>query len=412
MQRPRPAESGENQALVQPPGPSETHRALLRRSAPVILFSAVSYWENNLANFPRVSSSASSRRRLFWQLQSGGWLLLVPIATAFASIAFNDWGNIILIGVVRQIFSFFLALGLWRFYRRWPVESFKLGAHVLQIILICLLAAALDATLIETTRRIFRLPATLSPAERGAVPVRFLIYCAWSALYFLIRRELDARDQSLRLAQAEVATREAELATLRAQINPHFLYNALTSILAECDDNPRAVRAITSSLATYLRSSLLQRSHHASLGAEVDAIGAYLRVEQARFEDRLVVTFAIDEAARAAVVPTAVLLPLVENAVKYGLRTSPSPLRITLSATLLDGRVSILVENSGHWLEPSPQATDSTQIGLANLRRRLALLYRADATLAIEHDAGRVRVTVDLPAGETAKHHDLHALQS
>lgn len=336
----------------------------------------------------------------------------MPISLLFASIAFNDWGNIVLVGLIRQVFSFFLALGLWRFYRRWPGESFKLRAHVIQIILVCLLAAMLDAALIEAARLVFHLPAALSLAERGALPVRFLIYCAWSALYFLIRRELDVRDQSLRLAQAEVATREAELATLRAQINPHFLYNALTSILAECDDNPRAVRAITGSLATYLRSSLLQRSHYASLGEEVDAIAAYLRVEQARFEERLVVTCAIDGAARAAVVPTAVLLPLVENAVKYGLRTSSSPLRITLGATLRDGRVLITVENSGHWLEPRPQATDSTQIGLANLRRRLALLHRDDATVSVEHDAKRVRVTVNFPVGKTSDLHPLHALES
>ncbi len=333
-------------------------------------------------------------------------MLLLPISIGFASIAFNDWGNILLVGVVRQVFSFFLALGLWRFYRRWPAESFKLAPHVLPIGLACLAAAALDGALVEIIRRIFQLPAALSLAERGAIPVRFLLYCAWTSLYFLIRQELESRDHGLRLAQAEAATREAELAALRAQINPHFLYNALTSILAECDENPQAVRAITGSLAAYLRSSLLQRSHYASLTDEIDAIAGYLRVEQSRFEERLVHTFAIDDAARALVVPTAVLLPLVENAVKYGMRTSAPLLQLSIGATLHDGRLSLTVENSGHWIEPRPNPTDSTQIGLANLRRRLALLYRDDATLAVDHDAQHVRITVTLPAVENAPSSD------
>ena len=348
-------------------------------------------------NFP-----AGSRRRLFWQLQIGSWLLVVPISTAFASIAFDDLGSIVLAGFGRQVLSFALTLLLWRLYRRWPVATFKLLPHLPTIAIACLAATAADAGMIELVRRLADLPAAPALAERGALPVRFTLYLAWTALYFLLRQELESRERELRLAQAETAAREAELATLRAQVNPHFLYNALTSILAECDENPRAVRAITSSLAAYLRSSLLQRHHHAQFGEEVDAISGYLRVEQARFEERLIHTLKIDDAARHALVPTAVLLPLVENAVKYGMRTSPPPLRIDIAATLREDRLTIVVENTGRWIEPRPTPSDSTQIGLANLRRRLALLHQDQATLAIDHDAKRVRVTVDLPVAQNA----------
>lgn len=324
-------------------------------------------------------------------------MLLVPIATAFASFAFHDWRNIVLAGIARQFFSFVLTLLLWRLYRRWPVATFKLLPHLPAIVLACAVATVLDAGFIELVRRLADLASGPALAERGALPVRFTLYLGWSAMYFLIRQELETRDRELRFAQAETATREAELATLRAQVNPHFLYNALTSILAECDENPRAVRAITSSLAAYLRSSLLQRQHQARLAEEIDAITGYLRVEQARFDERLVHTLTIDPAARDALVPAAVLLPLVENAVKYGMRTSPAPLRVAIAAVVRDDRLSIVVENTGHWIEPRPTPSDSTQIGLANLRRRLALLHEDRATLAIEHDSQRVRVTVDLP---------------
>jgi hypothetical protein len=349
-------------------------------------------------NFVAVVPDARSHRRLFWQLQIGGWLLMVTIATGFVSLVFNDWTNIALTGVGRQIFAFFLTLGLWRYYRRWPAETFKLAPHALQIALACLTVTVLEGMLVEAIRRAFDLPSVPLLAQRGALPSRLSLYLAWTSLYFMIRQELAARDRGLRLAHAETAAREAELATLRAQVNPHFLFNALTSILAECDDNNlRSAGAITRSLADYLRASLLQRTHHAPLGEEVDAIAGYLRVEQARFEGRLIHTFAIDDAARAAVVPTTVLLPLVENAVKYGMRTSPPPLRVAIAATLRDGRMTITVENSGRWLDPRPGASDSTQIGLANLRRRLSLLHGDEASLTIDHDAQHVRVTVSLP---------------
>jgi len=344
-----------------------------------------------------VDFAASSRHRLFWQLQIGGWLLLVPISTAFASIAFDDWGSILLAGIGRQVLAFALTLLLWQLYRRWPVATFKLLPHLPVIVIACLVATALDGGSIELIRRLADLPAAPALAERGALPVRLTLYFAWTAMYFLLRQELESRDRELRFAQAETATREAELATLRAQVNPHFLYNALTSILAECDENPRAVHAITSSLAAYLRSSLLQRHHQARLGEEIDAISGYLRVEQARFEERLVHTLEIDDDARDALVPTAVLLPLVENAVKYGMRTSPVPLRIAIAATRRDGCLTLVVENTGHWIEPRPTPSDSTQIGLANLRRRLALLHQDRATLAIRHDSKSVRATVVLP---------------
>lgn len=324
--------------------------------------------------------------------------MFIPLATGFALIAFTDPGTIVLTGVVRQVVSFGLTLLLWRFYRRWPVENFRLMPHVGQIALACVVITALDTVLVELIRTGLGIEPAGALALRGSVPLRLAIYLAWTSLYFLIRQELEARSRGLRLAQAELAAREAELASLRAQVNPHFLFNALNSILAECGNAP-AARAITRSLADYLRAALLQRDHHAPLGDEVDAITAYLRVEQARFEDKLVHSFAIEPAARQVRVPITVLLPLVENAMKYGMRTSPPPLRIAIGAKLEGACLILSVENSGRWFEPPPDANDSTRIGLANLSRRLALLYGDSASLTLNHDADRVRAVVTLPAG-------------
>lgn len=324
----------------------------------------------------------------------------MPLAFGFALVAFNDMANIVITGVVRQVFSCGLTLLLWLFYRRWPAKTFRLAPHVGAILFACAAVTAADALLNEGLRMALDLPAVDPLVQRGAVAIRLSLYLAWTALYFMIRQDLETRDRGLRLAQAELSARETELSMLRAQVNPHFLFNALNSILAECSDNVAGVRAITRSLADYLRASLLQRDHWAPLGEEVDMISAYLTIEQVRFEKKLAYAFSVEPAARDIRVPVAVLLPLVENAVKYGMRTSPPPLRIDIAAALRDRVLILTVENSGRWVDARPGAADSTQIGLANLRRRLSLLHGDAASLTIGNDAGRVRVTVTLPAGE------------
>ncbi len=348
-------------------------------------------------------ASDLSRRRLFWILQIGGWIGLVPLSITLNALLGHPLKIAIAISLCRQFAGFLVTLGLWRTFHHWLKKTRTPSQLVLPA-----LAAVGVATLLESvlSRSLFAaLPAEFSTEpwnflQFASLFGRFLILGFWSALYFLLRQLLDRRDHERQLHRAETAAREAELTTLRAQINPHFLFNALNAILAECDDNPRAVRTITRSLADYLRTSLLHPGHHAPLDAELSAIAGYLGVEQSRFEERLVATLDIEPAARHAVAPTAVLLPLVENAVKYGMRTSPVPLRIAVIARLRDGRLLLRVENSGHWLEPQPDRPDSTQIGLANLRRRLALLHGDDARLTIQHDDRHVCVSVDMPAGD------------
>jgi len=352
---------------------------------------------------PSAGPPQLSRRRLFWILQIGCWAGIVPLAFTLNVLLGTPPQTALATSLCRQAIGFLVTLGLWRAYRHWLAEP----RSPLRLVLPALGFIGL-ATLVDTL--LFRLMAATLPLSIAAGPWnftqfaslfgRFLALSGWSALYFLLRQLLERRDQELQLHRAMTAAREAELATLRAQVNPHFLFNALNSILAECDDNPRAVRTITRALADYLRTSLLHAGHHAPLDAELSAIAGYLGVEQSRFEERLTHTLDIEPAARTALAPTAVLLPLVENAVKYGMRTSPVPLRVAVAARLRNGRLILSVENSGHWLEPSPDRPDSTQIGLANLRRRLALLHGDDARLTIEHDDRHVCVIVDVPAGD------------
>lgn len=326
-------------------------------------------------------------------------------------VAYDDLGTAFQVAVLRQATGFGLTLGLWQLYRRWPAAQFQLAPHVWKILLGCAVVTGIDYLLMGLSRHMLALPPVDDAVLRGAAILRFAVFVAWSVLYFGIRQELESRETELRLAQAEAANREAELQLLRAQMNPHFIFNALNTIIAESEGNAAAIET-THAVADYLRYSLSQRAHLAPLGRELDAMTNYLRVEHTHHgEQRLVWEINATPAARAAYAPTAFVQPLIENALKYGLRTSALPLQLRVSAAVSGKELSVVVENSGEWIVPSPEGEsgDSTGIGLTNLRRRLVLLCGEHARLNVTTPAGMVRIEVRLPLSEPSSVEQLQA---
>lgn len=241
----------------------------------------------------------------------------------------------------------------------------------------------------------------LAAIARGAIVLRLALYVAWSALYFSIRQELESRDSVLRAARTEADQREVESHRLRAQLNPHFLLGSLLTIVQRAESDPSGVRTLVGALADYLRYTLRNGTDFTPLGDELGAMTNYLRAAQINHA-ALGLSWRIDasDAARAALVPAALVQPLVENAIKYGAITSPVPLRVDITAGTEGDTVRLSVENTGTWV-PAP-SWESEQdvavgIGLANLRRRLELLYGDDARVDVSDAAGRVRVEVRLP---------------
>ena len=311
----------------------------------------------------------------------------------------SDWWPLLFATAARQGVGFLLSLGLWRFYRRWPATDFKIQQPLASILAACLTVTLIDFAAVEGLRRLFGQPPLPPLIFHGIWLLRAALYIAWTALYFLIRHQMEARNTAIRLARAEAASREAELLQLRAQMNPHFLFNALSNIIAQADQNPDAVAEATHAVADYLRYSLMHSTHYAPLGAELEAMRNYLRIETAvRGANRISWEIDASPECERAITPTALVQPLIENGIKYGMRTSPTPLRLRVEARVANERLRVAVENTGEWIERDPGVRhDSTGIGLANLRRRLELLYEGDAQLTVSTPPGRIRIEVDLP---------------
>ena len=211
--------------------------------------------------------------------------------------------------------------------------------------------------------------------------------------------QIETADTRLTLARNEAAARTSELRQLRAQVNPHFLFNALNSILAE-KDRPAAVESITQELAEYLRFSLRPSGEYYFLGEELDALQRYMRVEKARFEEKLVYEISASPEARQVRVPVVTVQPLLENAMKYGRRTSALPLHVRITAEVSGGFMRLVVANSGRWVEAEPARTDGG-IGLANLARRLELLYGGRARLDTSSSCGWVQAELTIAMDAT-----------
>ncbi len=337
------------------------------------------------------------RKRLFWKLQTAGWGCASLMAMFFSILEYFPVYETVLLGTFRIGFGFAVTCGLRYPYRRMQPRPGNLWRPAIIVFMISGAAGLADG--IGTAILAQAIGMNLADPSLGqflvtSVFMRWMLFWLWSLLYFGIRYWLDTEQARLRLAQAEAAARSSELQLLRAQVNPHFLFNALNSILAE-SDNPPSVRALTLALSEYLRFSLQQPGDLQPLGVELDAMENYLRVEKVRFEEKLEYRIDADATARQIFSPVALVQPLVDNAIKYGQRSSIRPLTVTVSAVVHGQFLSIAVINSGDWIIPG--TVPSTGTGLANLQRRLQLLYEDEASLTTEKNPGQVRVSVRLP---------------
>jgi LytS/YehU family sensor histidine kinase len=208
-----------------------------------------------------------------------------------------------------------------------------------------------------------------------------------------LRSSREARRNEM---QMKLALSNAELNALEAQLDPHFLFNCLNSIRGMISENSVLAQDMVTRLANILRHNLQRdRRHTVPLAGELDAVTDYLALESIRFEQRLRVHLDVDQSFRQSLIPPMLLQTLVENAIKHGVEEVPAGGDLVIRAGVEGGQLRIEVENTGSLAEPRK---DSTQVGLANARERLRILYGDDARLQLAASAGRVTATVSIPA--------------
>jgi hypothetical protein len=250
------------------------------------------------------------------------------------------------------------------------------------------------------------------PALQG-IDARFdqraaIVYGAGCVFYLLavsfhyVSLAQDAsREFETRAMETSIQARDAELKALKAQINPHFLFNSLNSISALTSIDPARARDMCVLLGDFLRLTLgLGEKLAVRLSEELDLLQKYMAIEKVRFGARLQMHEAIEEGAKVCLLPPLLLQPLVENAVKHGIASLPEGGAVRLSVQRQNGRLAILVENS--W-DPEAPPRRSGGMGLKNVQLRLEARYGKDASLRVNTEGELFQVSLSLPAESEQK---------
>jgi len=234
----------------------------------------------------------------------------------------------------------------------------------------------------------------------GAILLNFALLAAWASLYYginyflLLEEEIDQRER------LESQASSAQLAMLRYQLNPHFLFNTLNSIstLVLLKQTERA-NAMLARLSSFLRYTLANEpTAQVTLAQEVETLKLYLEIEKMRFEDRLRPHFRIESETIGARLPSLLLQPLMENAIKYAVTPRENGADIWLTASHVGPRVRIEVADNGDGGAVEIAASQSTGVGLANIRDRFSQAYGPNHVFeARENDRGGFSVIIEIP---------------
>lgn len=195
------------------------------------------------------------------------------------------------------------------------------------------------------------------------------------------------------VAEQEERLAQAELRALRAQISPHFIYNALAAVAGDIHARPEEARDLLTDFAEFTRYLFRDGRSYVTLGEEVDHVERYLRLEQARFRDTLHVTIDVPEETRGTIVPAMSLQPLVENAVRHGVERQARIGRVEIAARIVGGDVELRISDDGVGIEPERLegviAGAGGGIGVSNVDARLRATFGEAYALRIESDVGR-----------------------
>ena len=320
------------------------------------------------------------KNHAFWVLQSAGWTGYF-VLRSLGGLA-NAMGLLFVVPTaLTTATGYSLTLLMASAYRRLikqkPIITWSLSIPILVV------AAAIFSSIETWAHATFYRPEEMPVGIQffGAILLDFSLLAAWSALYYGINFYLLLEQQSDRVERLESQASSAQLAMLRYQLNPHFLFNTLNSIstLVLLKETQRA-NAMLSRLSSFLRYTLANEpTAHVTIAQEVETLKLYLEIEKMRFEDRLRPNFEVDPRVAKARLPSLLLQPLVENAIKYAVTPKEEGAEIAVVARLSGDRVQIAVSDTGPGLnEMKARPSLSTGVGLANIRERLAQAYGPD----------------------------------
>jgi two-component system, LytTR family, sensor kinase len=313
-----------------------------------------------------------------WVLRGAGWPWLPVLTDAAVSTALIA----VACAVTNLQYSFYQPGSRNRIYRLlFAVVITALVISTLRHLLSLLISNAAYVQFVEATVQV-------------RTVVTFLLIAFVTIITWLTHALRDAASKEKRKGEIEQMARDAELARLRQQLQPHFLFNSLNSINALIGANPLLARDMVHKLSSFLRGTLHKdETAFVTLQSEIENLRLYLDIEKVRFGDRLAVDIQSADDVASALVPPLLLQPLMENAVKYGVYGTTGEVAITVNISRDGDFLKIVITNPFD----EGTASDGTGYGLASVRRRLQLVYGDAGLLTISTEKNNFTASVILP---------------
>jgi two-component system, LytTR family, sensor kinase len=338
----------------------------------------------------------------FWQLQMMGWVGLYVLAVVGSIPDFLKRPAALRDTTVAALFMFLATFALRPICRSLRRRSLSLLAFEMRAFVWSLLLGTAGAVAAELMVLRFR---TMDWTDLAGNAVQFaVVLFLWCSLYFSIKQWQQSAQERERLLRAEAEAREARLSALRYQLNPHFLFNSLNAVSTlVLEGNAPAATRMLAQIGELLRTSLDNETVlEVPLSQEIAFTEQYLAIEQIRLGERLRVDVAISPETLDALVPSMLLQPLVENAVRHGIASVVEGGTIAIRSEFHNGQLQIIVKNSGAVAEREDKPMNG--IGLSNTIERLKTLYGADQKFTLVWPrAGGCEVTVELPIRRSAQ---------
>ncbi|MEX1003185.1 MAG: histidine kinase [Crocinitomicaceae bacterium] len=347
------------------------------------------------------------RKALFyWLAQIIGWGAYygLSVALLYSTKDFSYSPNLIYYALSSMIVSVFLSHGIRFLVLKFDLLNRKLTELILWTVLMSIVAAfLLEFFQYYYTTYLIEVDFVVEAVEEDdsiqwanflfATSRSLILFLLWSGFYFAVIFIEKARKQEIMSLKWDVSKNEIELKNLRAQLNPHFLFNSLNSIRALVGINPEQAKLAITHLSVLLRQSISLGKHKlVKLSEEMELVGNYLELEKIRFEERLKIKYEIDEEALNCEIPPLMVQTIVENSIKHGIAMEIEGGEIVLGAYVKDNELIIKVSNPGSLSD----SLGENGVGISNTRKRLSILFGEKGTFDIYEKDGTVHATIKI----------------
>ncbi len=331
---------------------------------------------------------------LFWGLLAAVFILLLYFGTDIGPAASIADG---------LVFTFLLSglgLTLWYPTRYIPIENSKppkiILSHLTGAILTTFLWLLIGYFIMVGVLNFGKdYPQFFYSTIVWRVLIGMLFYSLFTSFYYMIIYYMGFQERTIKEAELKNLVTEAELRSLKFQINPHFIFNSLNSMSALTEINPKKAKQMILKLAEFLRYVLKTNEFDKNtLNDELKNIRLYLDIEKIRFEDKFEYQEEFDEKCLQVEVPSMILQPLFENAIKHAVYETLDKVILKLTCSIQDEFLKIEIENN---YDPTSSTKKGAGVGLKNIQERLRLIYHRNDLMTIDNENGIFKVTLFIP---------------